>query len=217
VSDVVEVKFCGMTRAGDARAAVELGARYVGVVFAGGPRHLSAAQAGDVLEPVCPPVRRVGVFGDAPADEILEIAARVGLDVLQLHGSAPQVAEQVRAGSGGVIWRVARIAGRELEEHAALFRGSDGVVVDAWSARARGGTGTSFDWDGVAERLRALRGRTPLIVAGGLTPDNVRQAIDLLAPDVVDVSSGIESAPGVKDHGRMRAFMDAVRRDSGER
>jgi phosphoribosylanthranilate isomerase len=212
VSGVVEVKFCGMTRAADARAAVGLGVRYVGVVFAGGPRHLSPAQAGDVLEAVHAPVRRVGVFGGAPPDEILEIAARLELDVLQLHATGQQAAEQVRARFPGLIWRVARIAGRELEEHAALFRESDGVVVDAWSGRTLGGTGTSFDWEGAADLLRGLRGRTPLIVAGGLTPDNVRRAIELLAPDVVDVSSGVESAPGVKDHGRMRAFMDAVRR-----
>jgi phosphoribosylanthranilate isomerase len=209
---VVEVKFCGMMREGDAHAAVEMGARYVGVVFAGGPRQVLPEPARRVLRPVQAPVQRVGVFGAVPAGEVLEIARHVGLDVLQLHGTAPGEAERVRAGFAGVIWRVARVAGAVTPEQAALFRDADGVVVDAWSPRALGGTGASFEWLAVAQSLRDARGRTPLIVAGGLTPGNVGRAIDLLAPDVVDVSSGVESAPGEKDPALMRAFMEAVRR-----
>jgi phosphoribosylanthranilate isomerase len=208
-----EIKFCGLTRAADAAAAVELGAAYVGVIFAGGPRLVTPTAAGELLTPAGGRARRVGVFGPGRAEEIAAAAVRVPVDVVQLHGD-PDAAlvEQVRAASGKPVWAALRIEGGRIPPGAgALFRTADAVVFDAKVAGRLGGTGVPLDWAGLREPLSGVRGNTALVLAGGLTPENVSEAVDVLAPDVVDVSSGVESAPGVKDHARMRAFADAVR------
>lgn len=195
--------------------AVALGATYTGVIFAGGPRQLDSERARAVLAPAGNGARRVGVFAAQPAAEIATTARRAGLDVVQLHGdSSPEAIEAARAATGAEVWAVLRVRGAELPAGAAAaFAAADAVVFDALVDGALGGTGVAFDWSGGAmaiDRLRS-RGRARLVLAGGLTPENVGRAIDLLAPDVVDVSSGVESSPGIKDHARMRAFTAAVR------
>jgi len=209
----VEIKFCGMTRPVDAKEAARLGARYVGAVFAGGPRRVDGARADECFRVLPAGVRRVGVFGSQSPDEIAAIAELVRLDVAQLHGDPDASAvELVRERTGLHVWGVARIDGADLpSDFTELVEAADAVVLDARVAGMLGGTGRTVNWAAVVERLTALRGRTPLVLAGGLTPENVRRAIDLLRPDVVDVSSGVETSPGIKDHGRMRAFSDAVR------
>lgn len=211
----VEIKFCGMTRPVDAKEAATLGARYVGAVFAGGPRRVDGARAAECFRALPAGVRRVGVFGSQSPDEIAAIAELVRLDVAQLHGDPDASAVELvreRTGGGLHVWGVARIDGADLPSgFAELVEAADAVVLDARVAGMLGGTGRTVHWAAVAERLTALRRRTPLVLAGGLTPENVRRAIDLLRPDVVDVSSGVETSPGIKDHGRMRAFSDAVR------
>jgi len=208
-----EVKFCGLTRVDDAAAAVELAAAYVGVIFAGGPRLVTAAAARELLSPAGGHARRVGVFGPGGADEIVTAAAQVPVDVIQLHGDPdPAFVEQVRAASGKPVWAVLRIEGGRIPRWAgALFRTADAVVLDTKVAGRLGGTGVPLDWAALREPLSRLRGTAALVLAGGLTPENVGEAVDVLAPHVVDVSSGVERAPGVKDHARMRAFAAAVR------
>ena len=209
----VEIKFCGLTRREDAEYAAALGASYVGVIFAGGPRNLTLEQASDVLAAVPRDVRRVGVFADQTPDDIARSAYALRLDVVQLHGGAraPRI-EAVRASFDGKIWPVYRVAEPPLPADVATLAGlGDGLVLDSYVRGTLGGTGATMAWSALSEDVDRLRRDMRLFVlAGGLRPDNVAQAIAALTPNVVDVSSGVERAPGIKDHDRMRAFRDAV-------
>ncbi len=220
---MAEIKFCGMTRAADAALAVEWGASYVGVVFAGGPRRQDDASATAVLSPVREPVGRVGVFGPDSPDSIADRARRLGLRAVQLQGD-PQAShvDAIRALWPGAVWAALRVAGPELPGYAAeLFAVADAVVLDARVDGALGGTGVALPWHEIADAVAALRtsraARARLVLAGGLRPGNVGDAVRALRPDVVDVSSGIESTVGIKDAERMRAFRDAVRSAEGVR
>jgi len=211
-----DIKFCGLTRAVDAECAVSLGASCVGVIFAGGPRMLTVDQAREVLAGVPDTVRRVGVFADQTADEIARIAEALNLAVAQLHGRTDlaRIADLRRSFSGH-IWPVLRVIDGDLTEaFSDLIEVADGVLLDAFSPKALGGTGLRLPWAAMSAELAQRRGGTPVVLAGGLTPDNVAQAIADLEPNVVDVSSGVELAPGIKDHDRMRAFREAVTRAS---
>lgn len=207
----VEIKFCGLTRPEDAQAAVSLGAAYLGVIFAGGPRAVTPERAREIFAHVPRNVRAVGVFAGQDAAEIQRVADIAGLDVVQLHGEATEGRiAALRETVNAEIWPVVRVSGSLPEGIAALIDMSDGLLLDAYSPRGLGGTGTSFAWNAVAADLQTIRGQQPIILAGGLRPENVAEAIAALSPDIVDVSSGVESAPGIKDHDRMRAFRDAV-------
>lgn len=217
-----EIKFCGLTRTEDAHEAGVLGASFVGAIFAGGPRQLAPERAAEVLDGAGPVARRVGVFVTADAPHIARVARTARLDIAQLHGD-PGAADvrTVRAHTGLRVWAVVRIAvGPEATTASdpwprieALEDAADGIVLDAYVPGQLGGTGQSFDWSIIARMAR--RPRTQLIVAGGLNPTNVAAVIDVLRPDVVDVSSGVERERGVKDHERMRAFVAAVRQSEG--
>jgi phosphoribosylanthranilate isomerase len=207
---VTEIKFCGLTRRQDADYAAALGARYCGVIFASGPRLVSPEHAVEIL-PLT--VARVGVFGAQPVEEIAGLAAAVALDVIQLHEDPTvDTVEALRPLFGGAIWAAVRTANHALPESAAaLFAAADAVLLDAWVAGALGGTGTTLPWDNLAAAIEQARGATGrLVLAGGLTADNVARAVSALSPDVVDVSSGVERAPGIKDHARMAAFAAAA-------
>lgn len=209
-----EIKFCGLTRPEDAEFAAELGAAYVGVIFAGGPRLLTLDRAMEVLAGVPRIVRRVGVFADQTADEIARAADWLQLDVVQLHGSAtPERITAIRRDFSGSVWPVCRVSDRTLPASARDgYMVGDGLLLDAFVPGTLGGTGTPLPWFDLVREVAALRvHRKPIILAGGLRAENVASAIVALAPDVVDVSSGVESAPGIKDHARMRAFRDAVK------
>ena len=210
----VEIKFCGMTRAADAEYGASLGAAYVGVIFAESPRRVDPGGATTVLAGVRGRASTVGVFGSATVETISTVASEVALDVVQLHGDpSPGIVDRVRRRFGGAVWAAVRIADSVLPVGAAdLLAVADAVVLDAKIPGQLGGTGQSFDWTAIAGTLDRERARARLVLAGGLRPDNVADAVRIIAPDVVDVSSGVESAPGIKDHARMRAFRDAVRR-----
>ncbi len=207
------VKFCGLTRAEDVQQASALGATYVGVIFAGGPRLVTAAVAADLLGAAPLEAKRVGVFGSDSAEVIGEIAKAARLDVVQLHADPDaEVVAAVRRQFGGEVWAVLRCRDGQLPAGSdALFAEADGVVLDALVSTQLGGTGVALDWAQLRRPVDRLRGSTPVILAGGLRPENVVQALAELAPEVVDVSSGVELSPGVKDHRRMRAFVQAVR------
>ncbi|HVE77930.1 MAG TPA: phosphoribosylanthranilate isomerase, partial [Gemmatimonadaceae bacterium] len=147
------------------------------------------------------------------ADEVGSAAAAAALDVVQLHDDPDAAAvTRVRAAAGLPVWAVARVSGAELPARLAeLFAMADAVVLDARVAGRLGGTGTTFDWEGVRAALDQARGSGRLVLAGGLTAENVAEAIRVLRPDVVDVSSGVESAPGIKSPARMRRFAAAAR------
>jgi len=212
---VTRIKFCGLTREEDAGYAAELGAAYLGVIFAGGPRLLTPERAAAVLDAAegRGHAQRVGVMGAQSPDEIADLAAAARLDAVQLHSDpTPADIEQVRRRFGGRVWAVLSLASAELPpQTAALFGAADAVVLDARvGGRPAGGTGVTLDWPGVARALERVRGPAPLVLAGGLKPENVAEAISLVTPDVVDVASGVEQAPGVKDHEKMRRFAEAA-------
>lgn len=213
---MAEVKFCGLTREVDVELACQLGALYVGVIFAGGPRELSVARAREVLGPVKSlNTKRAGVFGSQGVDEILRVAEEVELDVIQLHGgSAPAGIEQLAARFEGDLWLVLRGTTGEIPADVRAMTGFlDAIVLDSASAGGRlGGTGIALDWELVARGVSDWRGSAQrLVLAGGLRPENVGRAIEIVGPDIVDVSSGVESSTGVKDGQLMRAFYGAAK------
>ncbi|HTJ23626.1 MAG TPA: phosphoribosylanthranilate isomerase [Gemmatimonadaceae bacterium] len=208
---MAEIKFCGLTRAVDAEYAVALGAAYVGVILASGPRLLTIPRAAEVLANVPDSVARVGVFADQTVAEIAKAAEALELSVVQLHGGDPGRVEQIRQFFDGDIWLVHRVKDSDLSGPAAeLATRGDGIVLDTFVPAMLGGSGQAMDWDRLAPRLDTIRHSKRLILAGGLRPENVARAIAAISPDVVDVSSGVEAAPGIKDHERMTAFRDAV-------
>lgn len=208
----VEVKVCGLTRANDARAAAELGARYIGVIFADGPRMLDPERARAVLDGGGSNVDRVGVFGETNTATIAAAVREARLDIVQLHADPhPDTVRAVRDATGARVWAVLRVDGKltasALHE---LWASADALVLDSKVKGVLGGTGVSFDWVAAREATHVRAGR--LVVAGGLTAANVGEAIETLSPEVVDVSSGVESSPGIKDQARIADFIEAVRR-----
>jgi phosphoribosylanthranilate isomerase len=208
---VAEIKFCGLTRAEDARVAGQLGAAYIGVILAGGPRHQSPERARSVLDGCEGSAKRVGVFARTAPAELARVVRLARLDVVQLHGE-PTVSEidEAREASGADVWAVIRVANSLPEHAAALFSAADAVVLDAKVDGMLGGTGVALPWREIANDVHRAKGSGRLVLAGGLRPENVELALHLLGPDVVDVASGVESSPGIKDHAQMRAFAAAA-------
>lgn len=200
------VKICGITRAGDGLAAARLGADAIGLVFhASSPRAVDAAQARAICAVLPPFVTRVGLFVDAPREVVAATLAEVELDLLQFHGEeSPADCE-----GHGRPWIKALRMRPDLDVRAAAARyeAASGILLDSYRAGQAGGTGTTFDWSRVPADLEV-----PLILAGGLTPDNVAAAIGQVCPWAVDVSGGVEADKGIKDAGKMAAFIDEVRR-----
>lgn len=207
---MVDVKICGLTRAVDAECADAAGAHYLGVIFAGGPRQRLPRQAKETL--AGRRARKVGVFADQPESEIADVAREVGLDVIQLHGaSGHERVQAVRAATGLEVWAVLRTPDGHLPDDAeALADEADALVVDALVPGQLGGSGVAIPWLVLGESLDVMERGHRIVLAGGLTPENVVEAIDYVSPMIVDVSSGVESAPGIKDHARIRAFIAAA-------
>lgn len=209
----VQVKICGLTRRSDAEAAVQAGASYLGAVLARrSPRRVSpweAAALGRGLD-----AGLVCVFVDSRVSEVIGAATAAGARVLQLHGKErPEEVAALKESGSWRVWKAVR-----LREPAELLRAVeryggivDGILVEGWHPRLEGGVGARFAWERVAELRDAVPPGLDLIVAGGLDPGNVVEAIELLRPQVVDVSSGVESAPGRKDPELVRRFVAAAR------
>lgn len=205
----VEAKICGLTRAVDAALAVRLGARYLGVVLAGGPRLVTRAQVHEVVR-ASDGVPVLGVFAGQSTDEILRLRDRTGLAGAQLHdGYETADAERLRR-EELLVWRVVRLAeAPTAEELLPQVELADVALVEPRVAGALGGTGVPLDLE-VAAAARRLLGDRRVALAGGLTPETVGRAIALVQPDIVDVSSGVESEPGRKAPERLARFMEAV-------
>ena len=198
------VKICGITRVEDALAAARLGADAVGLVFyAKSPRAVSIAQAQAVVRALPPFVTIVGLFVDAAPEEIREVLAAVPLDLLQFHGNeAPQACRDY----GRPYLKVVHMAeDTDVVDLARPYGDVAGILVDTYVQGVPGGTGRSFDWSRLPAALAC-----PLILAGGLTPANVAAAVAQVRPWAVDVSGGVEAAPGIKDADKIAAFIRGV-------
>lgn len=198
------VKICGITRTEDALAAARLGADAIGLVFyAPSPRAVSAAQAAEVVRALPPFVTRVGLFVNAEREDIAAAIEAAQLDLLQFHGDE----SPADCRGHGRPWIKALRMAPEMDVAAEMdrYREAQGILLDAWRPGVPGGTGETFDW----RRIPAQRPR-PLILAGGLAPENVADAIRTVRPWAVDVSGGVERAKGIKDADRMAAFIREV-------
>ena len=199
---MTRIKICGMTRVEDALMAVEAGADAIGLIFwAGSKRAVGVEQAQAITRALPPLISTVGVFVNETPDRVRTVADAVGLSGVQLHGDEvvsdwarfprPVLKAMPIEQYATSPWRTARAA----------------ILVDAHDPVTIGGTGRTIDW----EAARDIAATRPLVLAGGLTPDNVAEAVTLVAPWGVDVASGVEQSPGVKDPARVLAFVQAVR------
>jgi phosphoribosylanthranilate isomerase len=198
------IKVCGLTRPEDARHAAAAGATAVGMVFwPNSPRCVDLGAAAEIVAAVPAGVLPVGVFVNAPTADVTETAERVGLGAVQLHGDEPPASV---SGLRWPVWRSATVADAKAVREA--WPPGTLLVLDAADPERRGGTGTRVDWVAAA---RVARGG-PVVLAGGLTPANVAEAVATVRPRGVDVSSGVESAPGVKDSDKVTRFVEQARR-----
>lgn len=206
------IKICGLTTPADARLAAEIGADAVGLVFAKSPRQVDVKRAGEIVSVLPPFVTPVGLFVDAPPEFILEVSAELGLDTVQLHGTEPP--EITGELAPLTVIKAFRIANEQAVQDALEWcrrapRRPCGVLLDAFSPKAAGGTGETFDW-ALIPPPQDRTGWPPIILAGGLCSENVAEAVRRVRPYAVDVSSGVESLAGVKDPAQVRAFIQAV-------
>jgi phosphoribosylanthranilate isomerase len=208
---MIAVKICGLCRPQDAAAAASAGAEYVGVILAPDTRRTQSLSAAARILEAAGAARRVGVFVDPEPQDIFAAVAELSLDVVQLHGTeAPVLAQELSERL--TVWKAVRIRSPlDLQYAAQAYPRVAALLLDAFDPGQAGGTGRPLDWAGLVEARRALPAELPLVLAGGLTAANVAQAIQLLSPDVVDVSSGVERVPGEKSPDRITAFLAAVR------
>jgi phosphoribosylanthranilate isomerase len=200
------VKICGITNPGDARVAADAGADAVGFIFAESPRRVGVEEARRISIALPENVVRVGVFVDEDPAEVLRISREVGLDLAQLHGDEPPETVTALREAGVKVMKALRVKNTTsldaLDEYEA-----DLFLLDAYSAKARGGTGERFDW----RVAKSLTGRDNIVVSGGLGPENVREAVEFFEPFGVDASSSLEDGPGRKNGELVRRFVLAAR------
>ena len=199
------IKFCGLTQPSDSLAAAAAGADAIGLVFyPPSARHLDLPRARAIALATPPFITRVALFVDPAPDAVRQVLAAVPIELLQFHGSEPAA---FCAQFGKPYLKAVRVRpGLDLIESMKAYESAAGWLLDAYVADRVGGTGQGFDWSLIPAKLAR-----PMVLSGGLDAVNVAAAIGAVKPWAVDVSSGIESAPGSKDHGKMRAFAQAVR------
>jgi phosphoribosylanthranilate isomerase len=195
----VIVKICGITRGEDAQAAVGAGASAIGFIFwPGSPRYIDPYRARAIAGALPPFVTPVGVFVDQPMEYVAGVASLVHLGAVQLHG------QESPAAAASLLRPV--VKGIRLQDPVEPWPPSVLLLLDAHHPEQHGGTGRTIDW----ERAARVAAKRPVILAGGLTPDNVGEAVARVRPYGIDVSSGVEHAPGIKHHGRIRALFEAI-------
>lgn len=208
-------KICGITRVEDVQAVADAGCDAIGLVFyPPSPRHVNIEQAQGLLQNIPAYVQVVGLFVNATTDEIAAVLKQVPLDILQFHGDESPEQCQAIAQQVGRRWYKAIQVKPDLDVVAEIQRyqtaGASAVLLDAWHPDLKGGTGHSFDWSTFPQL------DIPLILAGGLNPDNIEQAIHTTQAYAVDVSGGVESAKGIKDQQLIERFMQGVHRGSAK-
>jgi phosphoribosylanthranilate isomerase len=207
--EVPRIKLCGIARLRDAEQAAELGAWAVGMIFwPDSPRRCPMDEAAAIAAALRRRTELAGVFVDARLDDIAATADALGLTLVQLHGDeGPAYCAEVARRTGAKVIKAARVRDRADVRALHAFAATDFHLLDAYAPDRPGGTGETFAWELAREHARDR----PLILSGGLTPENVADAIAAVRPFAVDVASGVEAAPGLKDHARMAAFAAAVR------
>ncbi|AVH13384.1 MULTISPECIES: phosphoribosylanthranilate isomerase [Acinetobacter] len=206
-------KICGITRVEDVHAVVNSGADAIGFVFyPPSPRSVSAEQASVLVQAIAPYVQVVGLFVNSSAREIQAILNTVALDILQFHGDeSPEQCQSIAQQVGRRWYKAIQVKpGLDVVAEIQKYQqaGASAVLLDAWHPELKGGTGHSFDWSSFPQL------DIPLILAGGLNPDNIEDAIHTTAAFAVDVSGGVESAKGIKDQQLIERFMQGVHRGS---
>jgi phosphoribosylanthranilate isomerase len=201
----MRVKFCGITNLDDAREAQRLGAWAIGLNhWRDGPRYCTPEAAIEISAALKRRIEIVGVFVNPTLDELVEAAEDESLTMVQLHGGeGAAFCREAARRTGCKVIKAIRVRSAADVQAAEAIR-TDFHLLDAHRPGAHGGTGASFDWELLADR----RSEVPLILAGGLTPDNVDDAVATVHPYAVDVASGVESEPGIKDHALMAAFLE---------
>jgi phosphoribosylanthranilate isomerase len=200
------VKICGITRPEDGQYAAELGADAIGLVFyAASPRAVNIETAQAICAALPPFVTKVGLFVNAKLEEIHKVLTEVPLDLLQFHGD--EAAVECEGFARPYIKALRMTAGIDVLAELKAFPGAAGILLDSYQAGVPGGTGQTFDWSRVPTQVAQT-----VILAGGLTPQNVAMAIEQVRPYAVDVSGGVEAAKGIKDRDKMTAFMNEVQR-----
>ena len=192
-----KLKICGLTKREDVEAAIKAGARYLGFIFYDkSPRHVTPEQVKEISRDLPEGVKKVGVFVNASIEDIQQIVEFCSLDVVQLHGDeSPEFARQLK---GIEVWKALSLRNTADMKRAENYP-ADAVLVDAMTAEQRGGTGQLCDWSLAAE-LSSIRS---VILAGGISPLNIKEAIAQVKPVIIDVNSGVESAPGIKDKNKL--------------
>jgi phosphoribosylanthranilate isomerase len=200
-----KVKICGITNAPDAQSAIEAGADALGFIFyEKSPRYVPLKQAAEIAKSWQPLIMRVGVFVNPAEEFVLNAIAECGLTMLQFHGDEPP---EFCTQFGLMSMKAFRVHGPETLPEIPKYQ-TDAYLLDAYSSTTLGGTGEKFNWDLAVE---AQKFGKPIFLAGGLTAENVAGAIRKVRPFGVDVSSGVESAPGKKDHAKVKAFIAAAK------
>jgi phosphoribosylanthranilate isomerase len=209
---MIGIKICGLCRPVDAAAAVAAGADFVGVILAPATRRSQTIDTAKQIFEEAHGARRVGVFVNPELSMLRQAIRDLQLDVVQLHGEeTPDIARV--AGESAQVWKAVRVQTPEqIAAAASAFSGSvHALLLDAYHPALSGGSGARLDWVSLTEQRRQLPADLQVVLAGGLTPENVAEAVRALAPDVVDVSSGVEASMGEKSVERMRAFIGAAR------
>jgi len=204
---MTQIKICGITRLEDALGAVEAGADALGFMFyPASKRAITTGAAGAIIRELPGSIRKVGVFVDADPTEVRRTVEHTGIDTLQFHGhESPEICRQSESIN---VWKAFRVRSRASLILLRDYMDADAWLLDSYVPGEMGGTGATFNWELAAEARSMGR---PIILAGGLTPENVGEAVRQVRPFAVDVSSGVESAPGQKDPDRVRAFIAAAR------
>jgi len=201
------IKICGITRLEDAKAALAAGANALGFMFyIPSKRYVEPAAARRIIDELPPGIARVGVFVNAPESEVRSVIAASGIDTVQLHGEeSPEYCDRFRPLR---VWKAFRMENRDSLRIVRRFTGVDAWLLDSHVPGLAGGTGQRFDWE---LAIAAKTGGRPIILAGGLNPENVGEAVVRVRPFGVDVSSGVEAEPGRKDESKLNTFVQKAR------
>jgi phosphoribosylanthranilate isomerase len=215
---VLWIKICATTNLDDAFASIDAGASALGFILTESPRQITPETAAEIIAALPPSVEKIGVVVNESPEALAKLAGELGLTGLQLHGDEPPELLPEYRRALGVRKIIKTLQARELladpsklEDYLRVRRSYDGILLDSGSPAARGGTGIAFDWNAALPLVQRIKEVVPVIIAGGLNPDNIAEAVRLFDPCGVDVVSGVERETGKKDGDKIRAFVATAR------